>query len=255
MTRQAPNVRTAVLPSMIGMGLPVPLLSLVGLAGVLGLQTSDRTQGPTRLGGSVVSAVALLFVIAANLGASTAGIYASAVGLTAVPGLRRLPWNVVLLLSLTPVFAVGVFTPDWFFAHFGTFLAYLGVFFAPVVGIQIVDYFVLRRQRICLRAIYDRGPRAPYAYWLGLNPTALTAMAAGVGTYLRLLDPESYTVHEPFSWVGASLPTAGVAALVHVVLTRLVVRPAGRGGYDEGARARPAREGPRPAEPAAAPEP
>jgi nucleobase:cation symporter-1, NCS1 family len=91
MTRQAPNVRTAVLPSMIGMGLPVPLLSLVGLAGVLGLQTSDRTQGPTRLGGSVVSAVALLFVIAANLGASTAGIYASAVGLTAVPGLRRLP--------------------------------------------------------------------------------------------------------------------------------------------------------------------
>jgi nucleobase:cation symporter-1, NCS1 family len=80
-------------------------------------------------------------------------------------------------------------------------------------------------------------------------------MAAGVGTYLYLLDPESYTVHEPFSWVGASLPTADVAALVHVVLTRLVVRPAGRGGYHEGARARPAREEPRPAEPAAAPEP
>ena len=186
----------------------------------------------TRLGGSLVGALALLFVIAANLGASMAGIYASAVGLTAVPGLRRLPWNAVLLLAITPVFLVGVLTPDWFFGHFGAFLAYLGVFFAPVVGIQIIDYFVLRRQRVSLRAIYDRDPRAPYAFWFGLNPAALIALAAGVATYLYLLNPQSYAVHQPFAWVGASLPTAAVSAAVHVLVTRIVVLPAGRGGYE-----------------------
>src|SRR3546814_3268250 len=54
---------------------------------------------------------------------------------------------------------------SWFFDNFGTFLAYIGVFFAPLVGIQILDYFVLRRQRISLRGIYDRSPDGPYAYW------------------------------------------------------------------------------------------
>jgi NCS1 family nucleobase:cation symporter-1 len=241
MTRQAPNPRVAVMPSMLGMGLPVPLLSIVGLAGILVLQTSDPAQWMTEVGGDALGAVALLFVIAANFGTATAGIYASTVGLKSVPGLRKVSWNVALGLSLVPVMVIGVVLPDWFFDNFGTFLAYIGVFFAPLVGIQIVDYFVLRRQRISLRGIYDSSPNAPYAYWGGINPAALVAMAAGVGTYLYLLNPQSYAVHEPFSFVGASLPAAAVAALVHVLLTQLVVRRAGKGGYDE-APARPMTE-------------
>src|SRR3954447_9843387 len=198
MARQAPSARCAVLPAMIGMGLPVPVLSLVGLAGILALETSDPAQWVTRVGGSLFGALALLFVIAANFGATTAGIYASTVGLKAVPVMRRVPWNLALVMALSPVCLVGVFMSTWFFDHFGTFLAYLGVFFAPLVGIQIVDYFVLRGQRIDLRGIYDTNRHGPYAYWFGLNPAALTAMAAGVCTYLYLLDPHSYAVHEPF---------------------------------------------------------
>lgn len=231
MTRQAPNPRTAVMPSMLGMGLPVPLLSIVGLAGILVLQTSDPAQWLTQVGGNALGAIALLFVIAANFGTATAGIYASTVGLKAVPGLRRMSWNLALALSLVPVMVVGVFLPNWFFDNFGTFLAYIGVFFAPLVGIQIIDYFLLRRQRISLRAIYDKSPDAPYAYWGGFNPAAVLAMAAGVATYLYLLNPQSYAIHEPFSFVGASLPSAAVAAAVHGLLTVVFVRRAGKGGY------------------------
>lgn len=231
MTRQAPNPRAAVMPSMLGMGLPVPVLSFVGLAGILVLETSDPAQWLTQVGGNALGAVALLFVIAANFGTATAGIYASTVGLKAVPGMRRVSWNLALALSLVPVMVIGVLLPDWFFDNFGTFLAYIGVFFAPLVGIQIVDYFVLRRQRISLRGIYDRSSEGPYAYWGGINPAAVLAMAAGVLTYLYLLNPLSYTVREPFSYVGASLPAAAVAAAVHVLLTLVLVRRAGRGGY------------------------
>ena len=238
MTRQAPNPRVAVMPSMIGMGLPVPVLSIVGLAGILVLKTSDPAQWMTKVGGDALGAVALLFVIAANFGTATAGIYASTVGLKAVPGLRRVSWNLALALSLVPVMVIGVLLPNWFFDNFGTFLAYIGVFFAPLVGIQIVDYFVLRRQRISLRAIYDSSPGGPYSYWAGINPAAVLAMAAGVVTYLYLLNPQSYVIREPFSYVGASLPSAAVAAVVHVLLTQLLVRRAGRGGYAEAAVAR-----------------
>lgn len=243
MTRQAPSPRVAVLPSMLGMGLPVPILCIVGLASILALGTSDPAQWLTDVGGNFFGAIALLFVMAANFGTATAGIYASTVGLKSVPGLRRMSWNVALTLSLVPVLVVGVFVPDWFFDNFGTFLAYIGVFFAPLVGIMIVDYFVLRRQRISLRGIYDTSSDGPYAYWFGLNPAAILAMAAGVLTYLYLLNPQTYEIREPFSYVGASIPAALVAAAVHVVVTVGLVRRAGRGGYDD-TTARTATTGP-----------
>jgi NCS1 family nucleobase:cation symporter-1 len=51
MIRMAPNGRTVVLPVMLGMCLPVPLLSLIGLAGVLVLKSSDPSEWLRTVGG------------------------------------------------------------------------------------------------------------------------------------------------------------------------------------------------------------
>jgi NCS1 family nucleobase:cation symporter-1 len=56
-------------------------------------------------------------------------------------------------------------------------------------------------------------------------------MAAGFGTYLYLLNPVSYASHSPYEFLTASLPTAVVAGIVYAVLTQVVNKPAGKGGY------------------------
>ena len=127
---------------------------------------------------------------------------------------------------------IGTLLPDLFFSNFGTFLAFIGVFFAPLCGIQIVDFFLLRGQRISVRALYDGRPGSPYYYWAGFNPAAVLGMAAGFVTYLYLLNPLSYVSRSPYEYLTASLPTAFVGAAVYVLLTLVLVRPAGLGGYD-----------------------
>lgn len=231
MTRVARNTRTATVPAMIGMGLPVPLLSVIGLAAILALGTSNPAQWLTELGGSFYGAVALLFVIAANIGTAVAGLYASAVGLRAVPALTNAPWALLLALAILPVVAIGIFIPDLFFSNIGTVLAYMGVFFAPLCAIQIVDYFLLRGQRLDLRALYQRSPASPYAYWGGFNPAAVLGMVAGFATYLYLLNPVSYASSSPYEYLTASIPTALVGGIVYLVITLAVVKPAGKGGY------------------------
>ncbi|MFZ2227776.1 MAG: cytosine permease [Candidatus Nanopelagicaceae bacterium] len=233
MTREARTPSIAAAPSMLGMGLPVPILSFVGLAAILVLETSDPAGWLADVGGPLYGAIALLFVITANLGTATAGIYASTVGIKAVPGLAKLSWNTALLVSIVPVVVIGLFFPNWVFDNFGTFVAYIGVFFAPLCGIQIVDYFFLRRQKISIRGLYTSGPDAPYSYWFGINPAAILAMAAGVATYLYLLNPVSYAIKEPFPLLGASLPAAAVAAVVFGLVTLLLVKPMGKGGYSK----------------------
>jgi nucleobase:cation symporter-1, NCS1 family len=232
MIRMAPNARTAVLPVLLGMGLPVPLLSLIGLAGALVLKSSDPTEWLRTVGGPTYAIISLAFVTAANFGTTTAGIYASAIGLRNFPSLQRRSWTTLLALTIAPVAAVGIFIPELFFAKFGNFLALIGVAFAPLCGIQIVDYFVLRRRRIDIRAIYVADPGRPYYFWRGINPAAMIALAAGCCAYVALLNPLTYRSGALYPYVTASLPAAGTAALVYYLVSRWVIR-ARLGGYGE----------------------
>jgi NCS1 family nucleobase:cation symporter-1 len=231
MVRVAPNAHTATLPSMLGMGLPVPILSVIGLAAILALETSDPSAWLVQLGGPGYGSVALLFVIAANLGTAVIGVYASAIGLKHIPVVSKMPWNTTVLLGIVPVALVGIFIPDLFFNNFGTFLAFIGVFFAPLVAIQIVDYFILRKQTLSIRSIYDSSENSDYAYWGGFNPAAIAAMVAGFFTYIYLLNPLTYESQSPYEILTASLPTAVVGGLVYFIVTKVVIQPAKRGGY------------------------
>ena len=231
MVRVAPNAHTATLPSMLGMGLPVPILSVIGLAAILALETSDPSAWLVQLGGPGYGSIALLFVIAANLGTAMIGVYASAIGLKHIPRVSKMSWNTTVLLGIVPVAIVGIFIPDLFFNNFGTFLAFIGVFFAPLVAIQIVDYFILRKQTLSIRSIYDNSENSDYAYWGGFNPAAIIAMVAGFFTYIYLLDPLTYESQSPYEILTASLPTAVVGGLVYLIVTKILVQPAKRGGY------------------------
>jgi nucleobase:cation symporter-1, NCS1 family len=224
MIRMAPNARTAVLPVMLGMGAPVPLLSLIGLAGVLVLKSSDPAEWLRTVGGTAYAIVALVFVGAANFGTAIAGIYSSAIGLRNFAAVERMPWSVLLLVTIAPVALVGILIPELFFAKFGTFLAFLGVGFAPLCGIQIADYFVLRRQRVSIRGIFSSNAQGPYAFSHGFNPSAIIALAVGCGVYMSLLNPLTFASSGPYEYVTASLPAALSAALVYLGASRFAAR-------------------------------
>jgi len=232
MVRVGSSAHKAALPSMLGMGLPVPVLSIIGLAAILALQTSDPSAWLVQLGGTVYGVIALIFVIAANFGTAVIGVYASSLGVKQVPGIREITWPKTVLVSVIPVAIVGAVIPELFFSSFGSFLAFIGVFFAPLCAIQITDYFFLRRQRVSVKAIYDDSPSSAYTYWGGVNIAAVIAMVAGFATYWYLLHPLTYASHWPYQFVTASLPTALVGGLVYYVATRLLVQPAGKGGYE-----------------------
>lgn len=231
MVRVSPSASKAAMPAMLGMGLPVPILSVIGLAAILALGVSDPSAWMISLGGSIFGAIALLFVILANIGTAVTGVYATAIGLKNLPTVAKMSWDATLLLAIVPVGVVGIFLPDLFFNNFGTFLAFIGVTFGPMCAIQIVDYLVLRRQRLDVYALYDRRPGSTYWFWGGVNWVAIVAMAVGVVVYIYLLDPLTYVSRSPYEYITASLPTILVSGLTYLVLSLAVTRMSGKGGY------------------------
>jgi NCS1 family nucleobase:cation symporter-1 len=232
--RNGPSARKSLWPLVIGLGLGVGVGSLAGFYAGLVIPTSggDPTQFLLQTGGPVIGIILLVFVLIADLGTVVVGVYSSAIALRQMPGVSKRSWNATTLIAVLPAFVFVGFLPDAVFAHFGTFLAFLGVAFGPMCGIQIADYFLLRRQRLDAHALYDRTRGGAYHYWGGINPVGVAGFAAGVGTYLYLLDPVTYAAREPFSFTTASIPAVAVAGLVYYVGARLVLIPTGRGGYD-----------------------
>jgi NCS1 family nucleobase:cation symporter-1 len=236
MIRFVPSARKALWPVVFGLGLPVSLLSFIGL--FAGLAVPDSGGDPTAFlvetAGTAGAIPALLFIILANVGTTMVGVYVSAIGLKQIPALQaRLSWNTTTAVALVPVAVVVIFFGNWFFDHFGTFLAFLGVAFAPLVGIGIVDYYVLRRRRVSVHALFDHSPQGAYHFWGGVNPAAIVGLVIGAVVYILLLDPVSYESHAPFQYVSATLPSAFLAAAGYWLVTKLVVIPAGKGGYAE----------------------
>jgi len=227
MIRMAPNARTAVVPVMLGMGAATALLSLIGIAGILVLKSSDPSQWLRTVGGPAYAILALVFVTAANFGTAITGIYSSAIGLRNFAALERVSWSTLLLITIAPVALVGALIPELFFSRFGAFLAFLGVGFAPLCGIQIADYFVLRARVVDIRAIYGRDPASPHLTIAGFNPAALAALSLGCLVYLNLLNPLSYASSGPYRFLTASLPAALCAAISYVLVTKLIGPRAG----------------------------
>lgn len=70
-----------------------------------------------------------------------------------------------------------------------TFVVVSGAFIASICGVIIADYFIVRRQRISLRALYASGPEDPMRFSGGINIAALVAAAAGSVFYLWVYNP------------------------------------------------------------------
>jgi NCS1 family nucleobase:cation symporter-1 len=232
LSRLTRTPRAAVWPNMIGIGAAAMLGEIVGLMAALTLGSDDPTVWMLPLGGALLGVVALLFVAFANVTSIVSMFYGLGLAIRQAgpAALARVRWAVLTAALFVPV-VVLVFFPATMYDNFFKFLVWTALGFAPLSGVTAVDYLVLRRQRIDERALYSREGR--YAYWGGFNFAALAAVAAGALVYYLLLNPQSLAHRSPFELVSASVPACLAGALAHLLLTKLVVERAGRGGYAE----------------------
>ena len=95
----------------------------------------------------------------------------------------------------------------------------LGAFIGPLYGVLIADYFLVKKQRIDVDAMYTLDPAGEYHFRGGYNPIAIGATIAGAVLALALVLLGSSDA-AAFSWfVGA-----GVAFAAHAALSRREIR-------------------------------
>ncbi len=232
LSRLASTQRVAFHGSMVGLFLFAVPAYVAGLLSALALGNADPTAWMVPVAGPVLGVVALLFVAFANVTSITSTVYTTCLALRLTGGavFKRMAWATITgLFLLGP--CVAAFFPAFVFNSIANLLAWSAVAFAPLVGIHLVDFYILRRRTLDVRALYDDSDTAAYAFWKGWNPAALAGLAVGGAAYIVLLNPSTFAHAGAFEYLSASLPAFVLAGLVHWLVTKLVVQPAGKGGY------------------------
>lgn len=232
LSRLATTQRVAYFGGMVGLFLFAVPAYVAGLLSALVLGNADPTAWMVPVAGPVLGVIALLFVAFANVTSITSTVYTTCLALRLTGGtfFKRMAW-----VTITGLFLLGpciaAFFPAFVFNSVANLLAWSAVAFAPLVGIHLVDFYVLRRRTLTVRALYQEGDDSAYAFWNGWNPAALAGLAVGAAIYIAVLNPSTFAHAGIFEYLSASMPALVAAGLVHWILTKLVVQPAGKGGY------------------------
>ncbi len=237
LARLTTTQRTAFWPNMLGLFLASVVAGVVGSFAALVLGDADPTVWMVPLGGAVLGVIALVFVAFANVTSMVGQTYSGSLAIRRAGGTpaRRLPWPVLAGLLFAPA-ALVVFWPAAIYDNYFKFLAWVSLILAPLCAVYFVDFFLLRKRTLHVRAMYEPEGVSRYSFWRGVNPVAFLAVAAGAVTYYLLLNPLTFESASVFRYTTATLPAFLVTGAVHYLLTRLVVVPAGKGGYVDRAR-------------------
>lgn len=220
LARNTRTRRNSIYPQILQLGLMSGLVSSVALYVALVIGSDDPTRWMIPLSGLFIGIIALTCVGMANITAVALSLFASGLALRHVPGLQIRPWWQIIVITVIPC-SFFVFWSEELYDLGASFLAYNGTMYAPIAGIVFFDYFFLRRQRVCLRSVFDNAPHGAYYYWKGFNLLGLAGIVLGQLVYFWLYNPLTGDTHWLFTYLPASVAAFMVPGLIYWVGMRL----------------------------------
>jgi putative hydroxymethylpyrimidine transporter CytX len=179
---------------------------LLGLMATLATGETDPGVLVLQVMGKIGFAVpALIMVVFSTITSDFPDVYSatcSMMNISQKTGAKTIMWIAGILSILVAL----VFPME----QYENFLFFIGAMFMPLFGVVLTDYFIVRRRRLDVDALYQDG--GVYWYSRGFNLIALLSWAIGFVTY-------EFMAVLKFS-IGGSMPSIIIAGLCYLILTR-----------------------------------
>jgi len=232
LARITKNARASYWPNMIGLVLVATFGTIIGVATALVFNSTDPTEWMIPLAGPFFGIAALLFICLANLAANTVVSYNFCLGLKQVSFFMRQSWVKTTGIFFLPVIVL-LCIPDTIYDNFYVLLAFACTLYAPLTAMYLVDYYIFRKQRINLRALYNTSDTSSYSFWKGFNWVAVVVFVLGMISYTLFLNPLTLIpVNAAFSFTTATGISFIITVILYYFAVKLFVLPKNIGGYD-----------------------
>ncbi len=200
-----------------GFGVLLNVAAILGALTALLVGSIDPTDWMIAVGGERFGIVGLILLILANTTSCVVLMYAQAIAFkTMFPHLK---WGLAVSTTLP---AILLMLSPAFYDAYSSFLSFISFVMGVFGGILVVDYFYIKKQKISVRDLYNRG--GAYRYWGGFNPAAVVSFAAGSVFYWIVYNPIADVASPIFNYITAGIPAFFVAAIVHYIAAKFIFR-------------------------------
>lgn len=218
--------------NMIGLALMPVAVALLSAASAYTVGSSDPTEWMIPLGGIGFGALALFFVILANLTSGAYAFYNTCLGLKNYNLFANRKWIFVTLCFLVPVIIFSFFQ-DFMYNNYQMLMNYSSAIFGPMCMIQILDYYYFRKGHIDLRSLYNVRETSGMRYYGGANWGGILILVITIAIYIYILNPATWAYAPIFTDTSAILPSCLFALIVYFIYGKYLQKKH-IGGFDYG---------------------
>ena len=199
----------------LGMFLPTVWLAALGAS----IASSGTETDPSQIVASVFGVMTipvLLLIMHGPIATNILNLYSCSLAALSI-GLRAARWKVTVAAAIVGSIALVAFIQsDSFATSFDQWIVSIIVWISPWAGITLVEYFVLRRGKVDVPALYEPPDSSPYG---DINWPAIVALvlglAAGWAWEFGLVEPlqgpiAKATGNTDFSWAAGMLVAGGL---------------------------------------------
>lgn len=163
----------------------------IAMEHVTGEFVDDPTMMLATLSVPAVALLSLLLVGFANVGTQAVGSYIYSVMIKS--SFHKASYKILLIILACYVGGLCIWGK--IIDYFGSFLTIGACVYAPLAALLFVDFFIVRKQKICLRSAYGIKGHDAYEYSKGFNFVGLICVVAGVVISLAIYNPLSGEIH------------------------------------------------------------
>jgi NCS1 family nucleobase:cation symporter-1 len=210
--------------NILGLDIACVVMVAISMAAAFTIGGSDPTTWMIPLGGVGLGIIALLFIMLANLTSNSYVMYNSCLGMRQYGFFKQKSWLYTTIAFTIPVVILSFF-PAFIYGNYQMLLNFCVALFGPLSVIQILDYFVFRKQQINLRAIFDTTKRSDYYYTGGINWGAVLIFAASAAIYCIILNPITWEYQPIFAFTSATLPSCLFCFIAYFIYGKAYLLP------------------------------
>ena len=173
-----------------GFGVVYALIACVGAFGALavsdmaGVYSNDPSIWFSEMGGGL-AILSMVCLICSNISIMAVAMYSLSVSTKVI-----LPnWTYRKILIAWSIWVLFLNFTGVVMNYYSVFLSVIGFIGGPTVIIFLVDYFLVRKQKISIRDMFEQEEKNAYYYTKGFNVLGYIALIAGTIAYFLVYDP------------------------------------------------------------------
>ena len=152
-----------------------------------GVFAYDPTEILAVLGGPSAALLSLVLVALANIGTAGSGTYIHSLLLKAAFPKVKFIWVALILTIYMSILALW----GGIVEYFGTFISYSAFLQAPIAGMAIVNFFLIRKQKVSLKEVFMSSNHKI------INPVGVICLAIGFAAGALVYNPATFAIHSP----------------------------------------------------------